>query len=77
MRKTVHTVSRHLVAILLSAAFISTFPALAQQTAPAAAAAPAAKPAGPSVDERLGKDDGYALSVLYSGDMQGSLETCG
>lgn len=74
MRTTVHIVSRHLIAIALTAAFISTFPALAQQ---GAAPGPQAQPAAPNVAERLGKDDGYALSVLYSGDMHGSLETCG
>ena len=29
------------------------------------------------LQERLGVDDGYALTIHYSGDLQGSLETCG
>jgi hypothetical protein len=74
VRKTVQTVSRHIFAIFCCAAFISTFPAAAQQTGAAGTNGAAAAPA---VAERLGKDDGYALSVLYSGDMHGSLETCG
>jgi len=43
----------------------------AQQTAGAAKA-----DEQPLLD-RLGKDDGYALAIHYSGDMHGSLETCG
>jgi hypothetical protein len=49
---------------------ISTFPTLAQQR-------PDAGQASPQLAERLGKDDGYALAIHYSGDLHGSLETCG
>jgi len=49
---------------------ISTFPVCAQQTASTAQA-------GPPLADRLGKDDGYALAIHYSGDLHGSLETCG
>ena len=48
----------------------NTFPVWAQQPA-AAAATPQA------ILDRLGKDDGYALAIHYSGDLHGSLETCG
>lgn len=29
------------------------------------------------IAERVGKDDGYSLVVDVSGDLEGSLETCG
>ena len=31
----------------------------------------------PKLKERLGEDDGYAIAVLFGGDIHGSLETCG
>ena len=31
----------------------------------------------PKIKERLGKDDGYAFSIMYGADIHGSLETCG
>ena len=31
----------------------------------------------PKIKERLGEDDGFALTILYGGDIHGSLETCG
>jgi hypothetical protein len=49
---------------------ISTIPVPAQQSAAAGGLSPA-------LLERLGKDDGYALAIHYSGDLHGSLETCG
>jgi hypothetical protein len=48
---------------------ISTTPAGPQS-------ASAAKPAA-GLEDRLGLDDGYALVIETSGDIQGSLETCG
>ena len=54
-------------ALLLAGAIISTTPLFAQQSADATQA----------TMERLGKDDGYAIAVHYSGDLHGSLETCG
>lgn len=30
-----------------------------------------------SLLEKLGADDGFALSIQYSGDLHGSLDTCG
>lgn len=70
MRKTAQTVARFVFAILLSGAMISTIPVSAQQSAAAGDLS------GPMLD-RLGKDDGYALAIHYSGDLHGSLETCG
>ena len=29
------------------------------------------------LQEKLGKDDGYAFAIFYGGDTHGSLETCG
>ena len=49
---------------------ISTFPTLAQQRADAS------QPSQQLI-ERLGKDDGYAIAIHFSGDLHGSLETCG
>ena len=70
MRKTAQTAARFVFAILLTGAIISTFPTLAQ---------PRGDTGQPSQQllERLGKDDGYALAIHYSGDLHGSLETCG
>ncbi|MBI3651328.1 MAG: hypothetical protein HY231_09945 [Acidobacteria bacterium] len=31
----------------------------------------------PNLQERLGKDDGYAFAIFYGADIHGSLETCG
>ncbi|MFL6214260.1 MAG: hypothetical protein ACJ74J_10265 [Blastocatellia bacterium] len=31
----------------------------------------------PKIKERLGEDNGYAMAILYSADIHGSLETCG
>ena len=59
------------LAILLAGAWISTTPVSAQLGAPKAAGNPKA------LAERLGTDDGYAVSIQFSGDMHGSLETCG
>ena len=70
MRKTAQTAARFIFAMLLSGAIISTFPTLAQQRADAG------QPSQMLLD-RLGKDDGYALAIHYSGDLHGSLETCG
>ena len=63
-----------LLTFLLTAAFISTSAIAAQPGSPAGGDTVAVNP---QLAERLGKDDGFALSVLYSGDMHGSLETCG
>jgi hypothetical protein len=68
--KSAQTAARFVFAILLSGAIINIFPTLAQQR-------PAAAPAQQQIAERLGKDDGYALAIHYSGDLHGSLETCG
>ena len=70
MRKTAQTAARFVFAILLTSAIISTFPISAQ---------PRVDGTTPSAQmlERLGKDDGYALAIHYSGDLHGSLETCG
>ena len=54
-------------ALLLAGAIISTYPIHAQLRSDGAQ----------PVLDRLGKDDGYALAVHYSGDLHGSLETCG
>ena len=70
MRKTAQTAARFVFAILLTGAIISTFPTSAQQR-------PDASQAAQMLVERLGKDDGYALAIHYSGDLHGSLETCG
>ena len=63
-----------LLTFLLTAAFISTSAIAAQPGSPEGNDTVSANP---QLAERLGKDDGFALSVLYSGDMHGSLETCG
>jgi hypothetical protein len=55
---------------LLTGAIISTFPISAQ---PRGDGTTASAP----LLERLGKDDGYAVAIHYSGDLHGSLETCG
>jgi len=68
--KSAQTAARFVFAILLSGAIINTFPTWAQQRA-------AATGSPQPIDERLGKDDGYALAIHYSGDLHGSLETCG
>ena len=70
MLKTPQVFLKTVFAILASAILINTTPALAQQKAGAT---------GPSsqMTERLGKDDGYSLVIQYSGDLNGSLETCG
>ena len=70
MRKTAQTAATFVFAILLSGAMISTIPVAAQQPAATGGLAQ------PMLD-RLGKDDGYALAIHYSGDLHGSLETCG
>lgn len=74
MSKTPQVFLKSLFALLLIAVLINTSPALAQQKA--AAAQPAAQ-ASAQMAERLGKDDGYSLVIQYSGDLNGSLETCG
>lgn len=68
MRKTAQTAARSIFALLLAGAMISTIPVDAQ---------PAAEPDSGAMAERLGNDDGFALSIQYSGDLNGSLETCG
>ena len=70
MRKSAQIPVRTVFAILLTAAMISIFPGHAQLAGDGDATAQA-------LADRLGKDDGYALSVLYSGDLHGSLDTCG
>ena len=70
MRKTAQTAARFIFAILLTGAIISTFPISAQ---PRGDGTTASAP----LLERLGKDDGYAVAIHYSGDLHGSLETCG
>jgi hypothetical protein len=54
----------------LTGAIFSTFLAGAQL-------ASAAGPDAAALASRLGGDDGFALVVNYSGDYNGSLETCG
>ena len=67
MRKSAQTPVRIAFALFLAGAIISTYPTFAQQ--------------GPDraklIADRLGKDDGYAVTLHYSGDLHGSLETCG
>jgi hypothetical protein len=70
VRSTSQTAFRIIFAILLSGAMISTFPTSAQLRGDGKALAQ-------PVVERLGKDDGFALAIHYSGDLHGSLETCG
>lgn len=70
MLKSAQTAARFGLATLLSCVLISTIQVGAQQTA---TTAQAPQP----LAERLGKDDGYALAIHYSGDLHGSLETCG
>jgi hypothetical protein len=70
VRKSAQIPVRTVFAILVSAAIISIFPGHAQLAGDDG-------PAAQALAERLGKDDGFALSVLYSGDLHGSLETCG
>ena len=70
MRVSAQTAVRVVFAILLSGAMISTFPTSAQLRGGDA------KPS-PTLVERMGKDDGYALAIHYSGDIHGSLEVCG
>jgi hypothetical protein len=67
VRKSAQTPVKIVFALLLVGAIISTSPTFAQP----------GPDAGPAVQERLGKDDGYALAIHYSGDLHGSLETCG
>jgi hypothetical protein len=68
--RTAQTAACFIFAIFLSGAMISTFPTYAQQR-------PDAAQVNAQMAERLGKDDGYALAIQYSGDLHGSLETCG
>jgi hypothetical protein len=49
---------------------ISTIVGSAQQ-------AHAARPDAEELAARLGNDEGFALSLLYSADLNGSLDTCG
>lgn len=70
VRLSAQTAVRVVFAIMLSGAMISTFPTSAQQKASDG------KPSATML-ERLGKDDGYALAIHFSGDLHGSLETCG
>jgi hypothetical protein len=70
VRKSAQTPARFIFAIFFGCVLISTFPVFAQQTAGSA-------PTPQQVLDRLGKDDGYALAIHYSGDLHGSLETCG
>lgn len=37
---------------------------------------PSAEAKPNSFDERLGKDDGAALAILFTANMRGNLETC-
>ena len=39
-------------------------------------AAPSTEATPDSFDERLGKDDGAALAILFTANMRGNLETC-
>ena len=70
MRRSALTAARTAFSFLLTAAIISTIAGGAQ---PAVAGGPHEG----DVAERLGTDDGFVLSILYSGDLHGSLETCG
>jgi hypothetical protein len=70
VRKSAQTPLRIIFALLLVGAIISTSPTFAQ---PGLDGPNAANPA----QDRLGKDDGYAIAIHYSGDLHGSLETCG
>lgn len=71
MRRKLQTLAKLTLAILLAGAWISTSPVHAQLGAKAGGVNPKA------LAERLGADDGYAVSIQFSGDMHGSLETCG
>ena len=70
MRKTAQTVARPLFVSLLAVAMISTIVGSAQQ-------AHAAPPDAEEFAARLGNDGGFVFSLLYSGDLNGSLDTCG
>jgi len=70
VRRKLQTAASLTLATLFVCALISTTPVLAQL---------GARPEGnpKAIAERLGADDGYAVSILFSGDTHGSLETCG
>ena len=70
MRRTAQIAAITILATLFSSALISTFPGSTQLADGSANAAGA-------LAERLGPDDGYALAIHFSGDLQGSLDTCG
>lgn len=70
MYKMARTAASFIVALLLSGAMISIVPTYAQPRGDGS------EPSQPLL-ERLGKDDGYSLVIQYSGDLHGSLETCG
>ena len=70
MRRTAQLAAITILAILFSSAIISTFPGSTQQADGSAHGAGA-------LAERLGPDDGYAFAVHFSGDLAGSLDTCG
>ena len=71
LRNTLQTTVNLTLALLLSTAWISTTPVQAQLGSPSGGVNAKA------MAERLGADDGFAVSLQYSGDIHGSLETCG
>lgn len=71
MRSKLQTTVNLTLAILLAGAWISTTPVRAQLGAQPGGVNPKA------LAERLGTDDGYAVTIQFSGDVHGSLETCG
>lgn len=71
VRRTLQTTVNLTLAILLAGAWISTTPVSAQLGGQPGGVNPKA------LAERVGTDDGYAVSIQFSGDLHGSLETCG
>lgn len=71
MRTKLQTTAKLALAILVAVSWISTANVQAQLGAPQAAVNSKA------LAERLGPDDGYAVTISFSGDTHGSLETCG
>jgi hypothetical protein len=70
VRKTAKLAVLLVFTIALAGAILSTFLTTAQL-------AGADGPNPKLLESRLGGDDGYALVLNYSGDYEGSLETCG
>jgi hypothetical protein len=63
-------VKRTVLSALAALALAGPIPSLTRADAPA-------DPDPPTLEERIGRDDGYALVLHTSGDIQGNLEVCG